>query len=130
MFWDKSISDLIWHLVPMLSSMVAYFLIIIAYYMLDQANNLEFEVALTNVEKMIDNNFEPSNTNGKLTEAQFMFIKDKALVSLRNEVSCADMKILERRFGEVDKLIVNILEKKIADNKLKTTIVKRRYLSS
>ncbi|MDD2388048.1 MAG: hypothetical protein PHP52_14835, partial [Bacteroidales bacterium] len=106
-----------------------YVLIIIAHLMLGLANNSEVNAALANVGKVIDNDLNAGNFNEELTEVEAKLIRDKALASIRNQVASCDMRVLEKGFSDIDELIENILEQKVAENKLKKIIAERGYAS-
>lgn len=130
MSWETIMTDLILTLTPILSVIVIYVLVIIARFVVGNTNNTVVKAALANLEQIIFStvtalsqtlvdDLKRTKPNGKLTDEEADLIKNKALSSIRNQIGSKDMNVLVNNFGSVDELIDNILEQKVAENKLR-----------
>jgi len=130
MDWGNLMQELGLTLVPILGSIVAYVLITIARYIATSSNNQIVKAALTNLEQIIFStvtalsqtmvdDLKRNKANGKLTVEEAGLIKDKAISSIKNQVGSKDMEILAKYFSSIDELIDNMIEEKVAENKLR-----------
>lgn len=130
MNWENIMVELTLTIIPILSTIIAYVLITIARYMLRNSNNLLLKTAFTNLEQVIlatvtalsqtiVDDLKQSKRNGKLTDEEALLIKNKAISAIHNQMSEKDMKVLATNFGSVDELIDNIIERTVAENKLR-----------
>ncbi|MGI6226489.1 MAG: hypothetical protein ACOYJ1_09560 [Peptococcales bacterium] len=130
MNWETIMVDLTLTLLPILSAIAAYMLITIARYFLRNSNNLLLTSALDNLEQIIFStvtalsqtivdDLKRSKPDGKLSNEEAILIKNKALSSIRTQMGEKDIKILMENFGSVDELMDNIIEKSVAENKLR-----------
>jgi len=130
MNWETVMVDLTLTLMPILSAIAAYVLVTIARYVARHSNNMVVKAALANLEQIIFStvtalsqtivdDLKRSKPNGKLTEEEARLIKDKALSSIKTQMGSRDLKVLTNNLGSLDELIDNILERKVAENKLR-----------
>lgn len=130
MNWDTLINELIITLLPVLFIIAGYVLIMIARHIRRNTDNLIIEFALTNLEKIVFStvtalsqtlvdDLKGSRANGKLTTEEADLIKNKAISSVHKQLSSKDREILSGYFGSLEELIDNIIEQKVAENKLR-----------
>ena len=130
MEWESFMVNLILTLIPILATILSYVFIALARFVISQTNNGIITAALTNLEQIIlatvtalsqtlVDDLKHSRANSKLTDEEAALIKDKAMNSIKKQISLKDMDILQRSFGSVDELMDNILEQKVMENKLR-----------
>lgn len=130
MNWESFMVDLTLTLLPVLSTLAAYVLIAIGRFVLSHTNNTIVKTALANLEKIIlatvsalsqtlVDDLKRSKPDGKLSDEEAELIKNKALSSIRKQISEKQLEVLEKNFGSVEELIDNLLEEKVMETKLK-----------
>lgn len=130
MSWETIMTDLTKTLMPILSIMVGYVLMVIGRYVRRTTNNLILKSALLNLEKIIlstvtalsqtfVDDLKQNRSTGKLTEEEAKLIKSKALASIQKQLGDQDKDILINHFGSLDELIDNMVEQKVMENKLR-----------
>ena len=130
MEWESFMVNLILTLIPILATILSYVFIALARFVISQTNNGIIKAALTNLEQIIlatvtalsqtlVDDLKHSRANSKLTDEEAALIKDKAMNSIKKQISLKDMDSLQRSFGSVDELMDNILEQKVMENKLR-----------
>ncbi|MDK2822213.1 MAG: hypothetical protein PWQ67_73 [Clostridia bacterium] len=130
MNWESFMVDLTLTLLPVLSTLAAYVLIAIGRFVLSHTNNTIVKTALANLEKIIlatvsalsqtlVDDLKRSKPDGKLSDEEAELIKNKALSSIRKQISVKQLEVLEKNFGSVEELIDNLLEEKVMETKLK-----------
>jgi hypothetical protein len=130
MNWDTLITELTIAILPVLFIIAGYVLIIIARYIRTRTDNQIVSFALTNLEQIIFStvtalsqtlvdDLKGSRASGKLTAEEADLIKNKAISSVHKQLSTKDREILTEYFGSVEELIDNIIEQKVAENKLR-----------
>jgi len=130
MSWENFMVDLIMTLIPVLASTVVYVLVNIGRFVIRSTDNMLAKAALENLEKVIlatvsslsqtiVDDLKQNRCDGKLSDEEASLVKNKALLSIREQTNSNQMNILEKQFGSVEEFIDNMLEQKVMETKLK-----------